>query len=188
VTQVAGCALGDVRSSPSDDAEQGVQAVVALGSNLGDRLAHLAAGAAALRDLGTVLAVSHVYETKPEGPVPQPPFLNAVGALSTTLAPVELLQRLLEAEKERGRVRDQPGGPRTLDLDLLFYGNLIIRRPGLTVPHPRWKARAFVCIPLLEILPAMVDPESGLAIRELCGVGDAPAGKVERYPAPGWAE
>ena len=179
--------LGDMNLPASREANGAVRAVVALGSNMGDRDDHIAAGAAALDRMGSVLEISHVYETEPVGSVPQRSFLNAVISFSTALAPADLLLRLLETEKVSGRVRDIPGGPRTLDLDLLFYGDRIIRRPGLTVPHPRWKARAFVCIPLLEILPSLVDPESGLTVEEWCRGWVSPAAHVERHAPLDWA-
>jgi 2-amino-4-hydroxy-6-hydroxymethyldihydropteridine diphosphokinase len=129
-------------------------AYVGLGSNLGDREATIRAALAALGDEDgiEVVAVSTLRETKPVGVGPQPLFLNGAAALETTLGARELLDRLLATEQRFGRVRI-PGehGARTLDLDLLLYGNEEIDEPGLTVPHPRLHERAFVLEPLAEI-------------------------------------
>jgi 2-succinyl-6-hydroxy-2,4-cyclohexadiene-1-carboxylate synthase/2-amino-4-hydroxy-6-hydroxymethyldihydropteridine diphosphokinase len=130
------------------------QVLLALGSNLGDRAAHIAAAVEALRALpGTqVLAVSGVRETKPVGYAAQPDFLNAACAISTTLTPEELLDACLRIEAGRGRLRTVPNGPRTLDLDLLFYAGEVRATSRLVLPHPRWAERSFVCEPLAEIL------------------------------------
>jgi 2-amino-4-hydroxy-6-hydroxymethyldihydropteridine diphosphokinase len=118
---------------------------VALGSNLGDRAAHLTharARLAALPDT-VLLAASAVEETAPLGPVPQGPYLNQMVLLETALAPAELLRRCLAIEGERGRERRERWGPRTLDLDLVRFGNRVIREPGLTLPHPELARREF---------------------------------------------
>jgi 2-amino-4-hydroxy-6-hydroxymethyldihydropteridine diphosphokinase len=159
-------------AAPGSQASQGreVDAYVALGSNLGDREAHLCAALAALRaDPGLrVLAVSPVYETAPVGPPPQGPYLNAVVRLHTRLAPRALLARLLEIEAAEGRVRGAVRlGARTLDLDLLFYGSLVLDEPGLRVPHPRLHERAFVLEPLRDVAPGLVHPRLGRTIDEL---------------------
>jgi 2-amino-4-hydroxy-6-hydroxymethyldihydropteridine diphosphokinase len=130
------------------------RAYVGLGANLGDREATLRAALDALADEDgiEVVAVSTLRETEPFGVGPQPLFLNGAAELETTLSARELLDRLLETEQRFGRVR-VPGehGPRTLDLDLLLYGDERIDEPGLTVPHPRLHERAFVLEPLAEI-------------------------------------
>jgi len=130
------------------------RAYIGLGANLGDREATIRAALAALAaaDGIEVVAVSALRETEPVGVGAQPPFLNGAAELETTLSPRELLDRLLATEQRFGRVR-VPGehGPRTLDLDLLLYGNEQIDDPGLTVPHPRLHERAFVLEPLAEI-------------------------------------
>lgn len=140
-----------------------VRALVALGSNVGDRAAHLAAARAAMAALpGTrVLGRSAIHETDPVGPPGQGPYLNAVDLLSTTLAPRALLDALLAIEGDRGRDRSREvrNGPRTLDLDILAYGDAApggaarIAAPGLDVPHPRMAGRAFVLLPLAEVAP-----------------------------------
>jgi 2-amino-4-hydroxy-6-hydroxymethyldihydropteridine diphosphokinase len=127
---------------------------VALGSNLGDRKAQLLRAVVSWSRLPQVRldAVSSLWETAPQGPcVAQPPFLNAVLRLQTTLSPDALFRRGVVMEQAAGRQRQVPGGPRTLDVDLLLYGQRTIRTPELTVPHPRMGQRAFVLCPLWEV-------------------------------------
>ena len=133
-------------------------AYVALGSNLGDRRAHLEAAFAALATLpGTRLAArSAIFETPPFGPPGQQPYFNAVVRLATTLSPHALLDELLAIEQARGRVRRERWGPRTLDLDLLLHGDAILRDARLTLPHPAMLERAFVLAPLHELEPELV--------------------------------
>ena len=130
------------------------RAFVGLGANLGDREETIRAALDALAadDAIEVVAVSTFRETEPVGVGPQPVFLNGAAELETTLSARELLDRLLATEQRFGRVR-VPGehGPRTLDLDLLLYGDERIDEPGLTVPHPRLYERAFVLDPLAEL-------------------------------------
>ena len=130
------------------------RAYIGLGANLGDREATIRAAldALATEDGIEIVAVSTLRETEPVGVGPQPLFLNGAAALETTLGARELLDRLLATEQRFGRTR-VPGehGPRTLDLDLLLYGDEQIDEPGLTVPHPRLHERAFVLEPLAEI-------------------------------------
>ncbi len=136
-------------------------AYVALGANLGDRLANLREAVRRLRELGHVEAVSSVYETDPVGYDDQPSFLNAVARLRTNLEPRALLAGLLAIEADLGRIRTFPNAPRTLDLDLLLYDDLILDAPDLTLPHPRLHERAFVLVPLVEVAPDLVHPSSG---------------------------
>lgn len=125
---------------------------IALGSNLGDRHAHLRFAIDRLRRILTDVRVSSIHETAPEGvDGPQPDYLNAVIAGFTTLGPHELLQELLAIERERGRTRPSFRASRTLDLDLILYGDEVIETPELTVPHPRYKDREFVTKPLAEV-------------------------------------
>lgn len=125
---------------------------IALGSNLGDRQAHLAFAVSRLRKILTDVRVSSIHETAPEGvEEPQPDYLNAVVAGMTTLGPHELLQALLAIERERGRRRESFRASRTLDLDLILYGDETIDTPELTVPHPRYLERRFVTQPLAEV-------------------------------------
>jgi 2-amino-4-hydroxy-6-hydroxymethyldihydropteridine diphosphokinase len=141
---------------------------VALGSNLGDRRAHLDFAVSRLRSLLANLRVSSYYETDPiDVSMPQPLFLNAAAIGSTATPAQPLLSALLSIEAERGRERPYPGAARTLDLDLVLYGNLVLNEPGLTVPHPRFRERRFVLEPLAEIAPDVVDPVTGSTIAEL---------------------
>lgn len=126
---------------------------IALGSNLGDRAAHLRYALRALSDAVEVERVSRFYETDPVGFLDQPRFLNAVLRGRTDLAPRDVLALLLRVEGEAGRVRTLRWGPRTLDLDLLLYDDLVLDSPELTLPHPRMAERAFVLVPLLEVWP-----------------------------------
>jgi 2-amino-4-hydroxy-6-hydroxymethyldihydropteridine diphosphokinase len=141
---------------------------VALGSNLGDRRAHLDFAVSRLRSILADLRVSSYYETDPiDVSVPQPLFLNAAAIGSTATPAPALLSALLSIEAERGRKRPYPGAARTLDLDLVLYGNLVLNEPGLTVPHPRFRERQFVLEPLAEIAPDVVDPVTGSTIADL---------------------
>jgi 2-amino-4-hydroxy-6-hydroxymethyldihydropteridine diphosphokinase len=126
-----------------------VRAYLGLGSNLGDRRAHLRAAVAALPD---VAAVSPVYETEPVGgPAGQSPYLNVVVALDTDLSPRELLEVGRQLESAAARVRAEPNGPRTLDVDVLLVGDLTVHDDDLVVPHPRMWERRFVLAPLADL-------------------------------------
>lgn len=142
-------------------------AYLGLGSNLGDREALLRAAIAALNATPgvRVTSISSLYETPPWGPVPQGPYLNACVALETTLSPRELLTLCLAIERDHGRERAIRWGPRTLDMDVLLYGDESIDEEGLIVPHPRMSERAFVLVPLAEIAPELV--VSGEAVATL---------------------
>lgn len=137
-----------------------MRAYVGLGANLGDREKSLRRAVELLDEHAeiVVLAVSGIRETEPWGPVEQPPYLNGVVALETELDPRELLDALLETERRLGRVRAERFGPRTIDLDLLLYGDRVVDEPGLTLPHPRLHERRFVLEPLVELDPRLVVP------------------------------
>jgi len=141
---------------------------IALGSNLGDRSAHITA---AIEQLTASLAnarTSSVIETAPvDVPDRQPPYLNAVVVGDTDRSAEELLQELHRIERLAGRRRPAPRAPRTLDLDLILYGEAVIDRSDLVVPHPRFRSRRFVLEPLVEIAPDLRDPVTGLTIRDL---------------------
>ncbi|MDP9402293.1 MAG: 2-amino-4-hydroxy-6-hydroxymethyldihydropteridine diphosphokinase [Actinomycetota bacterium] len=131
-----------------------MRAFVALGSNLGDRSAHLRAAVAGLPD---VVSVSPVYETDPVGGPPgQGPFLNAVVELDTDLGPRQLLEAGRALEAAAGRERRVPDGPRTLDVDILLVDDLVVDDDDLVVPHPRMWERAFVLVPLHDLAPELV--------------------------------
>jgi 2-amino-4-hydroxy-6-hydroxymethyldihydropteridine diphosphokinase len=148
-----------------------VRAFIALGSNLGDPVAQVRAGARELALLPDtrLCGCSALYRTAPVGLTDQPDFINAVCELDTTLSAPALLQALFAIERTHGRVRDRPGGPRTLDLDLLLYGDARLDEPGLHVPHPRLHERAFVLYPLHDIAPALVVPGHGPVADLLAG-------------------
>jgi 2-amino-4-hydroxy-6-hydroxymethyldihydropteridine diphosphokinase len=138
-------------------------AYVALGANLGNPTATVLAAFAALANLpeSRIARCSSLYRTAPVGILSQPDFVNAVALLETTLAPEALLDALLDIEARFGRVRRERNGPRTLDLDLLLYGNIELDLPRLTLPHPRLHLRAFVLLPLAEIAPDLAIPRRG---------------------------
>jgi 2-amino-4-hydroxy-6-hydroxymethyldihydropteridine diphosphokinase len=139
-----------------------------LGSNLGDREAALANAGASLEARGvSVAGWSGLYLTEPVGGPPQGWFLNAAIAADTSLAPEAVLAACFEAEAQLGRVRAEKDGPRTLDVDVLFYGDLVRRAPDPVLPHPRLHERRFVLVPLAEIAPAFVHPGLGLTVAEL---------------------
>jgi 2-amino-4-hydroxy-6-hydroxymethyldihydropteridine diphosphokinase len=145
-------------------------ALIGLGSNLGDRRATLTGAITALGQTPGVVVqtVSSFHETEPVGgPVGQGNFLNAAAALDTMLDPFRILQVLQEIETRFGRVRTVPWGERTLDLDLLLFGDWIIDTPLLRLPHPRYTTRRFVLEPLVEIAPAAVDPVTSRTVAEL---------------------
>ena len=148
-------------------------AYIGMGANLASHdsspEATLVAAAERLTSLGHIVARSSLYSTAPVGFADQPRFLNAVIALETGLAPRTLLQRLLAIEKDFGRDRSVgiPNGPRTLDLDILLFGDLVLHEAHLQIPHPRLAERAFVLVPLNEIAPDALDPRSGLSISQL---------------------
>ena len=145
------------------------KAVIAVGSNIGDRRAAVTFAAEQLAAILTDLSLSDLIETAPEGEGldDQPFFLNAVMVGETSLAPRDLLARLLAIEQAYGRERPYPGAPRTLDLDLVLLGEEVVDEPDLQVPHPRFRQRFFVLGPLAEIAPDVRDPITGLRAGEL---------------------
>ena len=133
-------------------------AYLSLGSNLGDRKANLQEAIARLREVGIVARVSSYYETEPVEFTAQPWFVNCVVELQTDLGPVPLMQKLLSIERAMGRERNQPKGPRNIDIDLVLFDNETINTPGLTLPHPGMHMRRFVLAPLAEIAPDACHP------------------------------
>jgi len=156
-------------------------AAVALGSNLGDRIAHLRFATKAVSDLGSLVAKSSVYETAPFGGPEQGPYLNAIVVVETDLEPHALLDALLAIEQQAGRRRTVRWGPRTLDLDLILYGDETIDDARLTVPHPRFGERRFVLEPLVEVLPEATAPGGRRAADLLEGVLDQTVRRTHQY-------
>ncbi|KAF4409461.1 MULTISPECIES: 2-amino-4-hydroxy-6-hydroxymethyldihydropteridine diphosphokinase [Streptomyces] len=150
-------------------------AVIALGSNLGNRLETLQGAVDAMEDTPgvRVKAVSAVYETEPWGvdPASQPSYFNAVLLVRTTLPPVSLLERAQAVEEAFERVRDERWGPRTLDVDIVAYQDVVSDDPALTLPHPRAHERAFVLVPWLDVDPSAELPGRGPVAELLAGVG-----------------
>ena len=143
-------------------------AVVALGSNLGDREAHLAFAVVRLSSILSNLRQSTWHDTAPIGvPDGQPRYLNGVVVGATAMPARQLLDELLAIERAAGRTRPSALASRTLDLDLILYGSARIQEPGLVVPHPRFRERLFVLEPLAELAPDLVDPETGETISAL---------------------
>ena len=140
-----------------------------LGSNLGDRDAHLSDAIAALcaHDTINLTARSSVLETDPVGDVDQGNFLNAVVEIETTLSPQELMHVCLDVELQQGRVRGEKWGPRTIDIDILFFSDQMIQEDGLHIPHPELHNRSFTLIPLEEIAPTMVHPLLGFSVKAM---------------------
>jgi 2-amino-4-hydroxy-6-hydroxymethyldihydropteridine diphosphokinase len=155
---------------------------LSLGSNLGDRSANLRAAIERLGEAGVVKAVSGFYETEPVELRDQPWFLNCVVALETSDSPEALLQRALAIEQEMGRLRMKDKGPRSIDIDILLFGDRVVEERGLKIPHPAMQQRRFVLEPLAEIAPEARHPQLRKTAREL--LADLPAGQVVRLLEP----
>jgi 2-amino-4-hydroxy-6-hydroxymethyldihydropteridine diphosphokinase len=149
-------------------------AYIGLGSNEGDRLANLAAAVEALSEIPDthVERVSHAYESEPAYVTDQAKFANAVAEINTSLDAPQLLDYLLQAEDSLGRVRAEKMGPRTIDLDILTFGDDEISSPELTVPHPALREREFVVVPLLDIAPRLHLPDGTLVTRDNANIGE----------------
>jgi len=175
---------GPVPAGPSGGV---TTATLGLGGNLGDRLAMLRRGWAAVSALPGVrpLDRSGIWETAYVGPGgPQPPYLNACARVATTMSPRDLLAALQRIERECGRPPGTHLQPRLLDLDLLLYGDLVVAEPGLVIPHPRLRERAFVLEPLAQLAPDLVLPDSGLTVAAVRAIIRAAGGPPVR-PLPG---
>lgn len=153
--------------------------ILGMGSNLGDRLAHLRAALDALKPAYQIERLSSVYETAPQLVTDQPAFYNLVCAGRTNLTPQELLRFLKELEAQLGRQARYRYGPREIDLDILLYSGLVMETADLIIPHPRLAERAFVLIPLAEIAPDLAHPVLKRSIRELAAqVSDQPVKRL----------
>jgi 2-amino-4-hydroxy-6-hydroxymethyldihydropteridine diphosphokinase len=141
---------------------------LSLGSNVGEREVHLTRARERLmaEDM-RLIAASAIYETEPRDAPDQSWFLNQVVAVETSLFPKQLLTRTQKIEQALGRVRNRPKGPRTIDIDILFFGAVIVSTPDLEIPHPRLADRRFVLEPLCELAPEMRHPRTGRTVREM---------------------
>ncbi len=144
------------------------KAVISIGSNLGDRTGNCRKALEEISGFAEILKVSSVYETGPVGKEDQPDFINCAAEIQTALPPEELLGRILEVEDGMGRVRDGRWGPRTIDIDLIFYDELKLDTPDLKLPHPQAHLRRFVLEPVSELMPGKIHPAFGITVRELC--------------------
>ena len=152
---------------------------LALGSNLDNRLANLKQAVAALSPQMEVKAKSHVYETPPWGYEDQPKFLNQVIKAKTYLDPEPLVKHIKRLEITLGRKPSFQNGPRLIDIDILFYDDLILDTPSLVLPHPRLHERGFVLLPLMDIDPDLVHPVNKKSIREMVSLSDVRG--IERF-------
>jgi 2-amino-4-hydroxy-6-hydroxymethyldihydropteridine diphosphokinase len=156
-------------------------AYLSLGSNLGDREANLREAISRLGELDSVSKVSALYETEPvEVTGQQPWFLNCAAAVETELTPLEFLTRMLAIEQAMGRKRTQPKGPRTIDMDIIFFGNEVLDTKELTLPHPAMQHRRFVLTPLAEIAPEIMHPVLRRTVQELLNSLPTDSGAVRR--------
>ncbi len=153
---------------------------LALGSNLGDRLANLKQAIGALTPQLEVKAKSYVYETPPWGYEDQPKFLNQVVKAKTYLEPEPLLKHLKRLEVALGRKESFPNGPRLIDIDILFFDEVVLNTPMLIVPHPRLQERGFVLMPLMDIAPDLVHPVSKRSVREMAETCSKDG--IEKFP------
>jgi 2-amino-4-hydroxy-6-hydroxymethyldihydropteridine diphosphokinase len=141
-----------------------------LGSNLGEREKMLAEAIRALDSPPLrILRLSPVYETEPVGPAGQSWFLNQVAEAETDFFPLQLLHRTSKVEAQLKRQRLAPNGPRTIDIDILLFGNFVVEAESLVIPHPRFRERRFVLAPLADLAPHLRDPVTGKSIRQLLG-------------------
>lgn len=152
---------------------------IGLGTNQGDRLDNLSRAVAALPPNVSPLRLSSVYETPPWGYLDQPTFLNQVLEAKTSLNPSDLLEYLKHIEEQVGRKPTFLYGPRVIDLDILFYDELILDKPGLTIPHPFLHLRAFVLVPLVELMPDLYHPVFDKPVSELLASVDTVG--IKRY-------
>ena len=145
---------------------------VGIGSNVGDRFGHIGSAVAGLIRISRLVAVSPVYESAPVGGPPQGRYLNAVALIETKLSPRALLTALLDIERTLGRKRRVRWGPRTIDLDILLYDDLVVQEDDLAIPHPALSMRRFVIQPLLDVWPAAVLPDGRAVVDLRQGVAD----------------
>lgn len=136
-----------------------INVYLSLGSNIGNRRENISEGIRLIvKQIGKAVKKSHLYETQPWGNTDQDPFLNQVIMINTTMEPRELLEAISRIERDMGRERKEKWGPRTLDVDILFYGKRVIRDKGLEIPHPELHKRAFILVPMMELDPELEHP------------------------------
>jgi len=140
---------------------------IAIGSNLGDKISNCRRAIDEIAGFCEIVKVSSLYETEPVGNEDQPNFINSVAEIRTDLSPHELLTHLNRIEEKLGRVRSEKWGPRTIDLDIIFYGDQIIKDDNLIIPHPRAHLRRFVLEPICEIAPEFIHSEIKISVLEL---------------------
>ena len=165
-------------SSPRD-------VLLALGANLDRPLERLREAVARLATELDEVRVSAVYRTPSEGSADQADYLNAVVRGRTSRTPREVLELAQRLEAEQGRARPYPGAPRTLDVDVLFVGDLRVDEPGLSIPHPRWASRDFVVVPLLDVAPEWLDPVTGVAVADVARTRSWDDRRFPRVERPG---
>ena len=154
---------------------------LALGTNLGDRPANLKQAIASLTPQMEVKSKSAVYETPPWGFTDQPTFLNQVIKVNTYLDAEPLLKHLKRLEVALGRKESFPNGPRLIDMDILFYDDLVVNKPSIVIPHPRMHERGFVLLPLMDIAPNLIHPVSRKSVREMASLCDVRG--IEKFTA-----
>lgn len=140
---------------------------IGIGSNLGDRISNCKQAVDEMRRFSEIVCASPLYETQPVGKEDQPEFINLVAEVNTELSPHELLAKLKLVEDKLGRVKGERWGPRTIDLDILFFGSLVLNEDNLVIPHPRAHQRRFVMQPLYDIAPDFIHPDLKLSIIEI---------------------
>ncbi len=170
------CADASGRSTKEKFSPMPSRAYLSLGSNVGDREHHLREAIARLSNLGNVVRVSSLYETEPVEVTDQAWFLNCAVAFETDLSPQLLLAEILAIEKRMGRIRTRDKGPRTIDLDILLFGDVVLNTPDLSIPHPAMHQRRFVLEPLAEIAPNLRHPRLDQTMRQL--LKSLPAGQT----------
>ncbi len=151
---------------------------LSLGSNIGDRGGNLREAIRRLGSIGRVTSISSLYETEPVEVTDQAWFLNCAVALETAISPTHLMSALLRIEREMGRQRNEKKGPRSIDIDILLFGDTVVNTPDVTIPHPAMHQRRFVLEPLAEIAPDVRHPALHKTVREL--LDQLPAGQVVR--------
>jgi GTP cyclohydrolase IV len=151
----------------SGDFDLMLEVFIGIGSNIGDRQANIISAVKTLSQHSKIKQMSALFETAPEGFIEQPDFLNCIVSIETDVKPMPLLKLLRKTEKELGRQESFRNAPRPIDLDILFYGDQLIKQTGLEIPHPRLHERAFVLVPMVQIAPQFVHPTLHKTMQQL---------------------